>query len=194
MGGRSGVPPRGGRPRPSLSATRTRGTGGPSRGPRGARAVSGTTAGTLPAFRRRRTRSCGTPPPWPSPLLHGDRVAPLPVEQELVLHEAEVAARHVALRKDRGQVLDVPLPRDRLPVRREEVAVDVVGNVHESDPVEPRAGERGGRGRPRGPGRRGRSPPSSRARALRASSLSRCIFAATIARLMSRTFPATSSM
>src|SRR3989304_5759411 len=116
MSGRSDVTPRGGRPRPSLSATRTRGTGGPSRGPRGARAVSGTTAGTLPAFRRRRTRSCGTPPPWPSPLLHGDRLAPLPVEQELVLHEAEVAARHVALRKDGGQGLDVPLPDDRLPV------------------------------------------------------------------------------
>src|SRR3989337_1777315 len=114
MSGRSDVTPRGGRPRPSLSATRTRGTGGPSRGPRGARAVSGTTAGTLPAFRRRRTRSCGTPPPWPSPLLHGDRLAPLPVEQELVLHEAEVAARHVALRRGRGKGLYVTPPRGPL--------------------------------------------------------------------------------
>src|SRR6266705_3387740 len=67
-------------------------------------------------------------------LPHELGITPLFVEQEVFFHEIPVPALHVPIGKDRSEIVDVRSALDRLSSLRQEVSVDVEGQIHVTDP------------------------------------------------------------
>src|SRR5437773_8397603 len=67
-------------------------------------------------------------------LPHELGIAPFFVEQEVFFHEIPVPALHVPIGKDGPKIIDIGSALDRFSSLRQEVSVDVEGQIHITDP------------------------------------------------------------